>query len=109
MSPPENYVYNLTGRCFSVFKNVSSSKSQCDSWTLELRDYEILAFFFLAKYEMILINISMNANNMKTHILYKIKYDLRGHLRLHKVILNPNYLITTLTYVLMGNFRPCYL
>ena len=26
----------------------------------------------------------------------------------HKVILKPYYLITTLTYVLMDNFCPCY-
>ena len=29
----------------------------------------------------------MNANIMKTHIFYKIKYDLQGHQRSHKVIL----------------------
>ena len=29
----------------------------------------------------------MNANIMKTHIFYKMKYDLQGHQRSHKVIL----------------------
>ena len=29
----------------------------------------------------------MNTNNIKTHIIYKIKYDLKGHLRPQKVIL----------------------
>ena len=30
----------------------------------------------------------MNANIMKTHISYKMKYDLQGHQRSHKVIKN---------------------
>ena len=29
----------------------------------------------------------MNTNNIKTHIIYKIKYDLKGHLRPQNVIL----------------------
>ena len=50
----------------------------------------------------------MNAYIMKTQICQEIKYNLRGHKRSHKVILKPTYLITTLTYVLMNNFCPCF-
>ena len=52
------------------------------------RDSEIPWFrdfsFFLSStfvYELILLKISMNANIVKTHPFYKIKYDLKGHSR----------------------------
>ena len=48
-----------------------------ESGTPLLRDFR----FFLSStyvYKPILINISMNANIIKTHILHKMKYDLKG-------------------------------
>ena len=46
-----------------------------------LGDYRILAFFFLA----CIRNISRIANIEKTQIFHKIKYDLKGHSRSHKM------------------------
>ena len=65
-------------------KNVSSSTSHkktlklpnCE--TLKLRNFS----FFLSStfiYEPILIKICMNANIMKTHTFYKMKYDFQSH------------------------------
>ena len=70
-------------------QNVSSSISHQKNpgfGTPWLQDFS----FFLCSifvYEPIIINISMMADIMKTQILYCIKYDLRGHQRSHKVIL----------------------
>ena len=69
-----------------------------------LRDFS----FFLSNtfiYEPILLKLSMNANIVKMQIFHKIKYDLRGHLRLFDDIC----LVLTLTYVLMDNFLSLFI
>ena len=51
----------------------------------------------------------MNANIMKKQIFHEVKCDLRGHII--KDILkfrNTLFLITTLTYIVMDNFCPCF-
>ena len=65
---------------YVLIKNVSSSTShKKNSVTEKLRNFS----FFLSTiiFEPILIQISMNANIKKTHILYKMKYDLKGQIR----------------------------
>ena len=62
-----------------IIKNVSSSTSHNKNCkTLNLRDFS----FFLSSifiYELILTNISMNANIKNTQFFYKMKYELKGH------------------------------
>ena len=75
--------------CLIIFNNVSSFTSH--KKTLKLWDWETVKLqnfsFFLSItfiYEPIFIQISMNANIKKTHILYWIKYDLKVHIRSNK-------------------------
>ena len=58
----------------------------------------------------ILIEICMNANIMKKQFFLKIKYDLKCHVYILEKLftLRPFDLVTSLTYVLMDNFCPCY-
>ena len=49
--------------------------------------------------------IWMNANIMKTHFFHKIIYDLKYHFYVMEKFSD---LISTLTYVLMENFCPCF-
>ena len=70
--------------CSLFIKNISSSTSH--KKTLKLANWQTLKLqnfsFFLSStfiYELILIKKIMNANIMKTHIFYKMKYDLQGH------------------------------
>ena len=70
-----------------IFKNLSSSTSHKKNYeTLKLRDFSFfLSSTFICK--PILIKISLNANIKKTQFFHKLKYDLKGHYRSHKVIL----------------------
>ena len=63
-------------------------------------------------YGPILIKICMNANIKKTHFFLKY-YDLKCHFYVMEkfcifLTLRPFDLITSLTYVLMDNFCPCF-
>ena len=70
---------------------------------------------------MILSKIQVNANTMKTNIFHKMKYDLKDHGRSNKATFMLERLhdlfktfrisaqITTMTYVVMNNFFPCFI
>ena len=97
--------------------------------TFYLKIYNFLEIFFLQNlisykstfmpnhsstfvYEPILMNICMNDNIMKTHF-HEIIYDLKGHFYVIRSFvifftLQPSDLITTLSYILMDNFCPCF-
>ena len=65
-------------------------------------------------YEPILTKICMNANIMKTHFFLKSIYDLKCHCCIMEEFCNyfftlrPSDLISTLTYVALNNFHPCF-
>ena len=73
-------IYVLTYRQ-TFIKNVSYSTSHTkNSETVKLRNFSFfLSINIIFIYEPILIKICMNAYIMKTHIFYKMKYDLHGH------------------------------
>ena len=110
----ENVVWGLPSVyiSFSIVKKVSSSTShKKNSETEKLRDF---SFFFSSTliYEPILIQISMNANRIKKPIFHKIKYDLKGYKRSHKVILKLKNIfflryVTSLTSILFKTFQEC--
>ena len=55
----------------------------------------------------------MNATIMKTHFFHNIIYDLKCHFNVMEKFcdlftLRPSKLITSLTYVIMDNFFPCF-
>ena len=60
------------------------------------------------------MKICMNANIMKTQLFNEILYDLKCYFNVNGEVLwvfftlSPFDLITTLTYVLMVNFCPCF-
>ena len=72
--------YSKFGKCNCSLRTevlLYLTKKLQDSVTPGLRDFS----FFLSStfvYEPILLNISMNANIVKTQIFNKIKYDLKG-------------------------------
>ena len=64
-------------------------------------------------YGPILMKICMNANTIKTQFFYEIIYELKCHFYVMEKFcdfftLRPSDLITTLTYVLIYNFCPCF-
>ena len=111
--------YGLTDFIKDVIFSISHKKN---SLTLFFLEHLLVNRFWL--------KISVNANIEKTQIFHITKYDLKGHSRSHMMTLYASRihtatfvlwsgceafltflfsdLMTTLTYVLMDNFWPCF-